>query len=259
MSLQLTARQIVSDALALIGKFGPNDTAPEGHDVIRGLDWLDKTLATMMAERWVVQRTSQTDVVVPLMQGVSEYRLANHGGPRDGIAYPLACTIVDASGNRNPFRLVRLDEWERERSNDNTTGWPQFGHLDRNTDIRLEVWPVPGASEAYSIEMKVASYPPTVAARPNRTNNTGSMAIGMRPEWSLWAAYDLATHLGNGPVVKLPQQERSDLRLDAERFKQALESYAEQEMPVQPPISAAYDPYGSPGNAMLAWPMRENW
>lgn len=248
MTRRLTAREVVNNALSLIGRYTPNDTAPEGHDVLRGLDWLDMVLATLMAERWVVQLTSQTRVRVPLRAGVNAYNLSQQVGPVDGIAYPLACSIVRDGSNRAPFDLVRLDEWERLRIQADRQGCPEIGHLDRTELLTMEVYPTPDENIGdVVIELVVASYPPTVAASPRKADrNTGNVPIGLRPEWSMWASYALAAALGDGPIVKLPATENDRLVLKAEKIKADLFAYVEREMPMEAPISAAWDPYGSP-------------
>ncbi len=239
MTKSLSAREIVTDALSLIGKFTINDTAPEGHHVIRGLDWLDKVLAFLVAERWVTQLLAPSPVTLPLKNGVGEYELSKVTGPRDGIIFVLTCSMIQG-GSRRPFDLVRLDEWTEARDRASSTGLPMFGFLDRSDALRLRVWPVP-TDDTASLEMEVCTYPPTVAASPRRNNKTGNVPIGLRPEWALWASYQLAYHLGNGPIVKLPQNERAELLTAAEKYKSELETFVGQEMPVEAPIAHAYD------------------
>lgn len=246
MSRRLSAREITIGALSLIGRFTPNDTAPEGHDVLRGLDWLDDVLSTFMAKRWIVQLLSPRRVTLTLVAGKDEYELSKLCGPVDGIAFVLTSTLIQGEV-RSPFDLLRLTEFT-ERRDRAETGLPCFGHLDRSDALRLRVWPVPPEGTTTTIEFEVCSYPPTVAATPNKSDrNTGNMPIGLRPEWNLWAKYALAFHLGNGPIVHIPAGESDKLFKLAEKYEADLQAFVEQEMPTSAPVAHFYDPYGTPG------------
>lgn len=213
MPTLLSVRTVCERALRKIGAFSIRDTEADADEMAEAMAYLDLLVAHVTGTRrvfWLVPATLE----LPLVADTAEYDLADIDGyPDDGVAFPINAWLRDSSGHDEPVELIRRRAYD-DIGNKTASGPPNSAHIDRLTDKKVYVYPVP-ADGTYTLRIEAQVYSPSydVTENPN-----AEIRHGFGPEWQLWMIYALSAEIADGPVRRLPAAEVDRIRNTAARM-----------------------------------------
>lgn len=242
MSRIFTVRQIVERALRKIGAFSIRDQGADGEEVTEALMWLD----VIVAERFSQQRSHMlvpSTVTVPLTTDIDTYVLDQVLGSAagGGVEYVANCFLVMNSGGgsapaRQRVEMVSRDTWE-ERLLPGETGQPCMALVDRNVPVTLRIAPKPqfAAPAAWWLEAVIQQIP------MDFTLPDEERAMQMRSCFNRWVIKELSAEIGDGPVRRLPSEETSRWKKEADTHWADLLALDMQENTSAPPCTVYND------------------
>lgn len=226
MATRLSAQQLVTEALRVVGELSARDTAPRQNVMEIGLLWLDIVVSDLCATediKWMVP-----DVVVfNLKAGKWEYAFGSDdtpsSRPETGVEFVSSIMIVDSSGYRAPITIRPYTEFKQlERLED--TGVPAIAAINRRDNAILfnamyaATDPDSDAEETgYIAEVVVQSFSPDLYTKGNQ-----SKTFDLGAAWNQWAILATAYAISGGPVRRLPKGDRDQIRTDREEAKRRL-------------------------------------
>lgn len=207
MSRVLTATGIGSLALATIGAFTVNDTAPDPIHLQRTMQFLDMLLAETVGTRRMFHRIEPGVLSLAITNGTQSYNLYTALGaslPADGIQFVVAAWCEDQDARRWPVEIVNQQKFETVCEPDKT-GPPEWMHLDATADPTLRIYPIPDSSDTntYTLKLQVQKYAPDVA--PGGITGTMPLTSVMHDfgqTWQRWMVFSWRTI--SAPVRSIP-------------------------------------------------------
>ncbi|MCC6775633.1 MAG: hypothetical protein IT537_03195 [Hyphomicrobiales bacterium] len=214
MSRVLTARDVCSHALAAIGAFTVNDTAPDPIHLQRAMSFLDMLLAETVGTQRMFSRVEAGVLSIPITNGTQSYDLYTILGsslPADGIQFVMDTWCQDQDGNRYPVEIVNQQKFETV-CDPAESGPPAWINLDATASPTLRIFPIPATTDpsTYTLKLQVQKYAPDVA--PGGVTGTMPLANVMHmfgQTWQRWMVFQLAHDVGCGPVYSI-ERERLD-------------------------------------------------
>ena len=236
-----TAKEIAERVLRMIGAYSIHDTAADPDDLYETLYWLDMMLADLAGrgrDFWLIKDELQ----ITLVAADNSYVLGTelNASLPQGTQFPIAAWLQDTSGNRTPLRIVTQKEF-RGQSLPTTTGAPEMVFIDRLNGPTLYTYPVPTTTDAgKKIILIVQRFAPNVKPQ-NVTNKVPltNQRADLRPSWNLWASFNLASIVGDGPVRALPRDRIQHWEQRAQRIETELKAFENREHDNDPPIVKA--------------------
>lgn len=239
MSKLWKASGIAERALRKIGAMSINDTAADHEELSEALYWMDLAVAEFAGSercQWLIPATLSK----ALSADTASYDLSDFLGtsnPTDGVLFPVSAWIRNSSGEDAEIQILRRTEYEAITDKDQS-GEPCSIYIDRlNADQNLYVWPVP-SDATYTLRLVCQTYAPNLLS--GTPNEGGNVAHGFSAEWQRWLVLQTAADIGSGPVRRLPSQEVSDMRQQAEISRSRLLTYSNTEKPSQPRRTRAF-------------------
>ena len=216
MSARLTAIEIATRALRLVGEVTPRDE-PDGHVLKRALEELDTVIADVISDQrcwWFVRR----DVPLNYIAGTATYAVPNNG---DEPTQSVLEAYAHVSGSDRPVDIIPLREYEAIDKK-TQVGAPEVAIVTHGIiQQQMTVWPVP--DQAYTGTLVV------VVEAPDVTKATGRTKHGLRTSWQGWAIDATAWRCSRGPVRNLPIPEQRELERVATGRLETLFSYDNRE------------------------------
>ncbi len=166
------------------------------------LKWLDLNVKHLVAKErifWMVEERVQ----VPLIADKQQYDLSTDttaaSRPANGFAFPIDAVLAKGTSNRTPLDIVYKSTYDRLDRQD-TAGAPECVTFDRTGKGLMWIYPVPGETGTYTIELRVQQYSPRfqVCAQAE-----ADFPLGIA--WEKWAIKATAMEIGDGPVRQLPE------------------------------------------------------
>ena len=232
MSLVLTASGVAEQALRRIGAYSTYDTGPDSEDMGVALEQLDLVIGHLSGTsrpEWLVE----TEQTVQMVAGQRIYPLT--GAITKPLQHIHSARYILPDGTVEPFELVRRDAYlDTEHRTD--PGRPTSGHIERRDAPRLFVFPIPEATELGKVELVGTLYGADIAQARGKT------AHGLPVSWQLWLTYELAYHIGTGPVRRLQQGTSEAIRRDANDMRRQLDAFQNREQVNRPRFTRPYDP-----------------
>ena len=234
MSGRLKVSKIAELSLGKIGAFTVNQVSPDTDELYLTVQWLDIIVAALAGTRRCFWLTPAT-VTKALSANTTSYVLSTLLGtsyPTDGILFPTAAYIRDASSDDTEIELISRREYEA-LANKDATGEPTKAYIDRLADSQvIYLYPTPTTTD-YSLRLTFQTYPPTLTG--GTPENAGNRGHGFTADWQLWLITALAAEIGDGPVRRLPTQEVRDMRGAAnDMLERLLTTYANTEKTTSP-------------------------
>lgn len=245
MSRTLTASEIASQALRLIGAFPVTQSAADGEQLREALSWLDLILAEISGTREIFFQVTNT-LSLPLEPGRREYPLGDTLGsefPSQGIQFPREAYLEDEGGRRWPLTIVARDTFDNV-SQPERNGTPEVVYINRAPIPTLSTHPTlhDDVTVGYTIRLVVQTYSPDVSPGGVSGNRPRASAeTGFRAAWQRYLIYRLAYDLGMGPIHKLPERSLARIERTMDEADKALHAFENREHDNEPPIA---DPHG---------------
>lgn len=241
MSRVLTATGIGSLALATIGAFTVNDTAPDPIHLQRTMQFLDMLLAETVGTRRMFHRIEPGVLSLAITNGTQSYNLYTALGaslPADGIQFVVAAWCEDQDARRWPVEIVNQQKFETVCEPDKT-GPPEWMHLDATADPTLRIYPIPDSSDTntYTLKLQVQKYAPDVA--PGGITGTMPLTSVMHDfgqTWQRWMVFQLAHDIGSGPVYSIERDRLDRFARIAADSKMRLEAYTNRTQETSDPV-----------------------
>ena|SRR5882672_2684235 len=233
-----TAKELAERALRLVGAFSINEDAAGDADMAETLYWLDMLAANEAGTRramWLVK----DELTIDLVAADGDYVLTEELNAQlpEGTQFPIAATL-DENGTRTKLRIVTQREFRRLSMPD-TAGTPVMVFIDRLNGPTMHVYPVPDTADAgHQIVLTVQSFAKSLKPKGVTANtNNAEMQAGFRPAWNLWAAFRLASMIGNGAVRTLPVERVREYRTEAATLELRLEGFENADHSDDPPYT----------------------
>jgi hypothetical protein len=219
MALRLSANDVATQALRVIGEVSPRDTAPRANVLDIALLWLDIEVAHLCATNpvdWMVAEA----LVVELTAGTVEYTIGSDDVPAtraaDGLEFLIQAMVIDGDGNRLPVEIVTVTQYEAlDRHGEE--GMPTRVAFSRKAN-KLYIDMAPAAIDATDPDTPTATGVTLELLyqgfAPDHYSKSQSKQFALREAWQKWAILATAYSIGRGPVRRLPQSERDELKRD---------------------------------------------
>ena len=212
MSARLTAIDIATRALRVIGEVPPHET-PDGHVLARALEELDTVIADAVSYQqtwWFVRN----QIPILLLANARDYAIDQIDG--ENVLAILDINIL-VSGQKRDIAILPLAEFDALQPQQGN-GTPEYAVVRRTMSTTvLTIYPTP--DQGYTLEVAVA------VEAPDQSKATGNTGHGLRPNWQGWAIAATAAVIGAGPVRSLPIPEQRELERKAEKRLNMLLNY----------------------------------
>jgi hypothetical protein len=248
MSRVLSAAEICGLALGAIGAYPVNDTAPDGAQLRRSMQWLDLIMAQVAGTTRMFARVTPTTLTLALTNGTSTYDLYTALGsqlPADKIQYVIDIWLEDSAGNRHQVEIVTRDKFENV-DKPTETGQPRWICIDHSATANptLRIFPTPAATDTTSWSLKLVgqTYAPDVSpSGVLGTKPSSSVIHDFGQAWQRWLVLQLSHDLGAGPIHKLPEPSLNRFAGAATIAKTDLLAFENREHVTTPPVGDAPD------------------
>lgn len=207
-----SARQIAEEALRVIGVYSINDSEAQQKHVEVALNWFGMILDQAGALGLPFLRDQV--VMIDLVEDQTAYPLADITAA--GVIFPVDTWLVHKTlGTVRQINLLTRQDWDRE-----VTGRTPSGGEPRNIfvdqiglrTLHIDRAPTEDVVANYQVKARVNGY---VSNDP--TDQNGNL-VQVPPMWNLWAIYQLATHIGSGPIKRLAPGTISEFRATAAMY-----------------------------------------
>lgn len=236
MSRILTVRQLLEKTLRLIGAFPITEDQADTEELNEAQDWLELVLSLTAGTKRMMHLVPET-IDIPMLANIDAYPLSAVG-IGDGIQFPIHAVIVNSDGG-DPEPVEIMTRRQFDELDITKTGHPYAVHIDRiEPNLTMRVHPKP-VVDGKSIRLTVQKYPKQVSFDNNRSKQVNHE---WPASWQIWMIYSVASHIGNGPVRKLPASDISGYIAIASQMEAKLDNYNEQEHRSTPATTKAYDP-----------------
>lgn len=219
MALRLSANDIATEALRVIGELSPRDTTARTNVLEIALRWLDIEVGHLCGTNpidWMVPET----VEIELTAGAVEYELGVDDTPSsrvdDGVEFLIQVMVVNTDGSRDPVEIISFTEYEA-LSDHGQQGTPTKLAFNRRTN-KVYIDMVPAALDptdvdaptatGVTIEMVVQTF------APQHFSERAAKQFSLQQAWQKWAILATAYAIGRGPVRRLPQSEHEEIKRD---------------------------------------------
>lgn len=219
MALRLSASQIATEALRVIGEISPRDPSARANVVEIALRWLDIEVAHLCATNpidWMVPEA----IEIPLIAGTFEYAFGTDDTPSTrpdpGVEFLIQAMVIGTDGARDPLEIKTFTEYEALAEH-GQQGTPTLLAFNRKTG-KIYVDQIPAALDengddptatGVTIEILVQTFSPD-----QYQPDTRGAAFALRQAWQKWAILATAYAIGRGPVRRIPQGEAELIRKD---------------------------------------------
>ncbi|QDP58358.1 MAG: hypothetical protein Unbinned664contig1000_39 [Prokaryotic dsDNA virus sp.] len=226
-----SARQIAEEALRTIGVYSINDSEAQQNHIEVALNWFGMILDQAGALGLPFLR--EETVLIDLVEDQTAYPLADETAA--GVIFPLQTWLVHKTlGTVRQINLLTREDWDREVSSENQeAGEPCNVFVDQIGLRTLHIDHAPTADVAanYQIKARVNGY-----ASNDPTDQKGAL-VQVPPMWNIWAIYQLATHLGSGPIKRLAPNIISDHRGTAAMYFEQMQSAMQRNRTNRAPVA----------------------
>jgi hypothetical protein len=217
VSVTLTPKAIVEDALRRIGRLSPYDTAADATDLEIGLQQLDLIIAERAGSGsfpWLVP----TSVPVPLdTAGKASYDLAGLAvGSK--VQFVTAAMLKPATGDEAPLSILTRLAYD-SIENKAERGDPERILVTRSPAPILFVHPVP-AITTLTVKLTIQTFAASFS------DDKGKVAHGWPEAFQRWMGIELACDLGDGPIRQLSEGKLGRMQKRAADAWRALVPYA---------------------------------
>lgn len=242
MSRTLKAREIAERVLRLIGDFPVTESAADPESLRETLHWLDLNMAEVSGTMRLLFQIPEP-ISLPLAGGQQEYFLPDEIAdyPDNGIQFPVAAWMEDASGNRYDIKIVARDNWIKA-SDPDVEGTPCEIYIDRLPDPTLYVRPVPPDDDVWTLYLEVQTFSHDVSpAGVSGTRPKGATETGFRDAWQRWLIYKTGIDVGGGPVRTLSEHRIARFEKEETKARLRLEAFENRQHDTEDPV---VEPYG---------------
>jgi len=244
MSKTLSATDICSRALRMIGAFPVTETAPDGEQLREAMSWLDLIMAEIAGTQELGFLQPAT-ISMSLVAGQQAYDLSEELGenyPTNGIQFLQQCWLEDSGGNRSEVTIVIRETFEAH-SDPDETGIPCELWVDQLTPTTIKTFPTLPADEdsSFTLKLVVQTFAPNVSPKGvTGTQPSASTLHQFAQAWQRYLIYRLAVDIGSGPVEALPAQRITNFQKMADEAWTSLDSFHNRERSTEMPIAEAW-------------------
>jgi hypothetical protein len=231
MSLR-TASNIVEKALELVGAVSSYERTGDSMHYEKGLDWFDMMIAEVVGVSdgsiWFFTPMPQ---IITLTANERRYDLT--ALLSTNIQFVTSVQLLFNGEQIKNLPLMTRDRYAsvNQAMEDSE---PEFVYIDIKTSPAMYV--VPAVTESgWTVQLDGYGYTPDLRL------TKGEQPHNFTAEWEMFLAYELATHLGNGPITRLDSEAHGRLVRSAAQKRAILEARRPgREQRKNPPITKLY-------------------